>query len=491
MSQLPRRRFLTSAVSGATALSIGVSLGAKAGAAKAFRPLGANDDIRIGVAGVRGRGNGLMQSFHAAAGARVVALCDPDEGVLASRAKWFADRNEPVATYLDVRKMLDQDDIDVLVVATPNHWHSLMTIWGCQAGKDVYCEKPVSHNVFEGRKAAEAVTRYKRVVATGTQSRSSKGIREAIAWIHSGALGKVLVSRGLCYKSRPSIGKVSGPQPLPKGLDYNLWCGPADMEPLRRRQLHYDWHWVWATGNGDIGNQGIHQMDIARWALGVNHLSKRVVSIGGRFGYVDDGETPNTQAAFHEYDEGLLVFEVRGLYENNGNAEKEGYRKIKIGNVVECENGYVAIDTSRAWAYDNSGELIKKFEPGGNTVKMHIDNFLAAVRSRRNEDLVADFYQGHLSSALCHTGNISHRVGYLTPSEEVQKSFATESFADETYARFREHLSEKGVDLTQVKPVLGQPLNMDPYSETFQGHPTASLLLSRNYRAPFVVPDRV
>src|SRR6185295_851673 len=307
MNNITRRTFLKDSFLTAAALSVPVhSWG---------RVIGANDDIRIAIIGFNGRGKDHIEGIRKLPGVRIVALCDVDRTVLEREAQKLRDNSQPVETYTDVRRLLENKDVDAITTATPNHWHSLIAVWACQAGKDVYVEKPVSHNVWEGRKIVEAARKYKRIVQTGTQSRSSTGLKEAIHYLHEGQLGKIKLVRGLCYKRRPSIGKVDGKQPVPQGVDLDLWCGPAPLndEPLMRKKFHYDWHWIWATGNGDLGNQGIHQMDISRWALGVDHLSPRVWSLGGRFGYVDDGQTPNTQIVYHDYNKAPLIFEVRGL----------------------------------------------------------------------------------------------------------------------------------------------------------------------------------
>src|SRR6185436_208270 len=218
-------------------------------------------------------------------GVRLVALCDVDSNVLDRETQRLGKSNQSVRTYVDIRKLLEDKEVDTVSIATPNHWHSLAAIWAIQAGKDVYVEKPVSHEVWEGRKVVEAARKHNKIVQTGTQCRTNPGVQEAIKYIHDGNLGKVLLSRGLCYKRRASIGKVTTPQTPPATIDYDLWCGPSPKVPLMRTRLHYDWHWVWNTGNGDLGNQGIHQMDVARWAIKQNALSPAVFSVGGRLGY--------------------------------------------------------------------------------------------------------------------------------------------------------------------------------------------------------------
>ena len=307
MNSLNRRNFLKRSLLGAATVSF---------SARSWSQVaGANSAIRSAVVGFNGRGGSHINGLGglSAQGVRMVGLCDVDSNVLQGGVSKLDKAGTRVDGYTDIRKLLERKDIDVISIATPNHWHALATIWSVQAGKDVYVEKPVCHNVWEGRKMVEAARKYKKIVQTGTQCRSSSGIREAVQWVQGGNLGKITAARGLCYKPRGSIGKVEQDQPIPESINYDLWCGPAPMDPLRRARLHYDWHWIWNYGNGDLGNQGIHQMDIARWFLGENDLSPKVMSVGGRLGYVDDGETPNTQFVYHEYDSAPLIFEVRGL----------------------------------------------------------------------------------------------------------------------------------------------------------------------------------
>lgn len=475
MKKVTRRNFLTSSFISAASLSLPVRSWAQVP--------GANGDIRVAVVGFKGRGGSHIEAFSSMQGVRVVALCDADKNVLEYGAKKFRDRGQLVATHTDVRKLLENDQVDAISTATPNHWHALISIWACQAGKDVYVEKPVSHNVWEGRKIVEAARKYNRIVQTGTQSRSSAALREALEWVRAGNIGKIKISRGLCYKRRASIGKVNGPQPIPEGLDYDLWCGPAPMEPLMRKNLHYDWHWVWPTGNGDLGNQGIHQMDIARWALGKMELSPKVFSVGGRLGYEDDGQTPNTQFVVHDYEDSLLIFEVRGLPNKSGSSQMDKYRGQSVGHIIECEGGYLAGTT----AYDKEGKEIKKFSGGEN----HFANFIKAMRSRKTGDLAADILEGHLSSALCHTGNISYRLGKQKNPEQIRESIASDKEALETLGRMEEHLASNGVDLKSTKATLGVFLKMDPKKEQFINNTEANRLLTRDYRAPYVVPAKV
>ncbi|MBM3334563.1 Gfo/Idh/MocA family oxidoreductase, partial [Candidatus Sumerlaeota bacterium] len=408
---------------------------------------GANSDIRVAVIGFRGQGGGHINTLRRAKGVRITALCDADRDVLEGRAKQMG-----VEAYQDIRKLLESKNVDAVSIATPNHWHALATIWAIQAGKDVYVEKPVSHNVSEGRRAVEFARKHNKIVQSGTQSRSSlTGIKEAVAWVKAGNLGKIKVSRGLCYKRRDSIGKVDGPQPIPPGIDYDLWCGPALKLPLMRQRLHYDWHWVWNTGNGDLGNQGIHEMDVARWFLGVAELSPRILSVGGRLGYVDDGETPNTMVIIHDYPDAPLIYEVRGLPSKSGSNSMDKYKGAGIGIVIECEGGHVTVPSyTAATAYDKDGKVIREFKGSEG----HHDNWLKAVRSRKVEDLNADILEGHLSSALCHTGNISYRLGEQSSPDEVREGIKADKGLSEAFDRMVEHLRANGVDIARDKVTL-------------------------------------
>jgi hypothetical protein len=298
-------------------------------------------------------------------------------------------------------------------------------------------------------------------------------------------LGKIRVARGLCYKRRKSIGKVDGPQPVPKNIDFDIWTGPAPLKPLMRERLHYDWHWVRDTGNGDLGNQGIHQMDIARWVLGEDNLSPEVFSIGGRLGYIDDGDTANTQIVFHNYEKAPLIFEVRGLGSYAQNNQRPNYRGVEVGLVVDCENGYMVIPSySTATAYEHNGKEIRKFSGGGD----HFANFISAVRSRKREDLNADIWEGHVSSALCHTGNISYYLGGNASPGQVLEEIKGDALAAESIGRMLEHIQVNDVDLNATPVTFGKHLKMDATRTAFLGNDRANEMLTRVYRKPFVVP---
>jgi predicted dehydrogenase len=451
------------------------------------RLLGANDTIRMAVIGLNGKGAQHVELFRQTPGVQVAALCDPDSAILEREAQKFRDRNEKIALYRDIRKLLDDKSIDAVIVATPNNWHCLAGIWACQAGKDAYVEKPLSYNIWEGRKLVEAARKYNRIVQAGTQRRSDAGIMAIDDYLQKGNLGKILYVHGICYRERESIGKVDGPQPIPPSVDYDLWCGPAAKGPLMRKNLHYDWHWVWPTGNGEIGNNGIHSLDVCRWLLHQKQIAPRVISLGGRFGYKDDGETPNTQIAILDYKPAPILYEVRGLYRRAGEKILDNVRGIRFGEIIYCEGGSVAGD----FAYDREGKKIRQFgrDEGAN----HHLNFIASLRSRNRRDLHADVEECHLSTALCHMANISFRLGKETGGADIAKSLASLPAAVEAFESFQEHLLRNGVNINETPRLLGPWLEMDSSREEFTGEwaEQANRFLTREYRPPFVVPEKV
>ncbi len=484
-TSLNRRQFLKRASASAGVVAWNASAWAQVA--------GANDDLRVAVIGFNGRGREHIEGYRKLKGVRLVALCDVDGKVLDAETARLETAGISTAKFTDVRQLLESKDIDAVSIATPNYWHSLMGIWACQAGKDVYVEKPVSHNVWEGRQLVNATKTHQRIVQTGTQSRSSPALHEAVAFVRSGAIGKIKLARGFCYKPRQSIGSVTSPTTVPDHIHYDLWCGPTPKHPLMRKKLHYDWHWNFETGNGDVGNQGIHQMDIARWFLGENSLSPRILSVGARLGYKDDGNTPNTQVILHDYAAAPLIFEVRGLPKSKAFQEPASawgknmpdFRGVQIGVVIECEGGWVRIPNyESATVYDSSGKELKKFSRGGD----HFANFVAAVRSRKTTDLNAPILEGHLSSALCHTGNISHRLGQSLGPEAIRDRLKDNPIFADAFGRMVEHLQLNEVDLAATPLAIGPALTLNPSTETFVGNPEANKLLREEGRAPFVVP---
>ena len=488
MVRQTRRDFFKATLAAAATVTI-------AGTKSSGRVLGANDVIRVGVAGLNGRGGSHLSAFGGMQGVQVTYLIDPDKRVLNRAAARIRDDSKPQAVQ-DVRKALEDKNLDVISIATPNHWHALMTIWACQAGKDVYVEKPCSHNVFEGRIAVEAARKYNRIVQHGTQSRSG-GFAMMPELVKSGKYGKLLISRGLCYKAggghttRGDIG-FKEPKDPPAELDFDIWLGPAPQQPYHENLVHYRWHWFWDFGNGDIGNQGVHEIDKARWAIPGATLPRSVISLGGRIGHKDQGQTASSQIAVFDFGETQLIFEVRGL-------KSAPYLGQSIGNTLHFEEGVVA----GSMFYPKNGgkpEPVARVEykrgpgseGGGRGEGGHFGNFIAAVRSRRKEDLNADILEGHYSAALIHLANASLRLGEEVPFNPKTKVLADNKEASETFARMEDYLAkENGIKLEDWKYHLGRKLTVDASSERVTNEPMANRLLTREYRKPFVVPAKV
>jgi predicted dehydrogenase len=478
MSYLSRRRFLEDSMLAATAA---LAAGPISQVLAEEKSSSANDKLSVGIIGVNGRGGSHIAGFGSRKDCEITYICDCDEKIGRRRVEELGKKQGREPKYVkDMREMFDDKSLDIVSTATPNHWHSLCSIWAIQAGKDMYVEKPVSHNVSEGRRVVEAARKYNKICQTGTQCRSMPASIEAIEFVKSGKIGTVKIARGLCYKPRGSIG-ARGQYPVPANIDYNLWAGPAPMSPITRPKFHYDWHWQWECGNGDLGNQGIHQMDVARWGLGVDTLAKNVFSYGGRFSYVDAGETANTQVVVHDYGDKQLVFEVRGL-------KTDALRDAKVGVIFEGSEGYVVLTAyNKGAAFAKDGKtIIKEFDGGKD--QLHFDNFLTAVRSRNSKDLNADILEGHLSSALCHLGNISYRLGTRTSISEAKSRIASSGDLAETFDRYSEHLAANKVPLDTTEMLLGKSLPFNPETEKFVNDSEADVMLTREYRAPFIVP---
>ncbi|MCZ7636988.1 MAG: Gfo/Idh/MocA family oxidoreductase [Verrucomicrobia bacterium] len=314
--------------------------------------IGLGDTTAVG--GVGGRGHQLIPRIREVPNVQITALCDVDRAFLEREAQPFRDRGETVATHVDLRRVLDDPTIDVVVVALPNHWHALATVWACQAGKDVYVEKPLAHTIWEGRQMVAAARQHGRMVQVGTQNRSSPLLRQVFTDLQRGELGAIRLARALVYRARDGLGTVNAPTPVPATVDYDLWCGPVPTAPLMRRQLHYEWHWFWATGNGEIGNNGPHAIDLCRWALGQDQAPPHVLSVGGRFAFNDCGETANTHLTFLGYQPAPILCEIRNVRAAAGPDAMGRYRGRSGGVIIDCEGGYFAGDASGA------GSLIRK-----------------------------------------------------------------------------------------------------------------------------------
>ncbi|MBY0526850.1 MAG: Gfo/Idh/MocA family oxidoreductase [Gemmataceae bacterium] len=475
MTRMTRRSFL--AVSAAAPL-----LGRAAYASL----LGANDRIRVAVMGVRGRGRSHVDSYLAIPNVEVAYICDVDKNVVGPMVTKVekASGKAPVVVS-DIRKVLEDKSIDAISIATTNHWHALATVWACQAGKDVYVEKPGSHNVVEGRRMIEAARKYNRMVQHGTQSRSYEGVKTAVEFVRSGKLGKISFGRALVYKGRDSIGKHTQQLPVPEGIDYDLWLGPAPKKPIERLKLHYDWHWMWDYGNGEIGNTGVHQIDIARLVMGKG-MPTTIQSVGGRFGYEDDAQTPNTQLALFGYDDCQLLCEIRGL-------KTPPQHDVRLGEIWYGSEGILARDLrggTKAYLGKSKEPLVLS-DAKGNRDLDHFQNFIKAMKSRKSEDLNADIAEGHISSAMCHLANISHRLGKETAFDVRSQTFADSKEASESFQKLGDHLKDNGVKLEGTQYRLGRALKFDVKAETVPGDKEANALLNREYRMPFVVPEKV
>ena len=410
-----------------------------------------SDTVRIACVGLRGRGKSHMQAFTSLPNVDLVALCDIDDSVLATATKFVTEkRGTAPATYTDLRKMLEDKSIDAISIATPNHLHTLQTVWACEAGKDVYVEKPCSHDMFEAKQIVGAARKYNRIVQQGSQSRSNIALQEAVQKMREGLIGDVYHARGLCYKWRNTIGRKPE-APVPAGVDYDLWLGPAPKRAFTQNRFHYNWHWMWDYGNGDLGNQGIHEVDIARWGLGVKYPTK-VSAIGGHFMFDDDQETPNTLAVAFEFDDAgkkkMMTFEVRHWIGNIEADIKEFDKSVKsnsVGNLFYGSNGYLAIDGyTKYWSF-----IGKEQEPGPARKDGgdHFANFITAVRSHNKGELNAEIEEGAISTTLVHLANISYR--------------------------------------------LGRTINFDAASYSCPGDKEATAMFRREYRKPFVVPQFV
>jgi predicted dehydrogenase len=428
-----------------------LSATAAASAGAAFAAKSPNDTIRVACVGVRGQGNSHIRAYNAMQNVEIAAVCDIDENVLNQRLGEIEKaKGKRPASYTDYRKLLEDKSIDAVSIATPNHTHALITIAACQAGKDVYVEKPCAHNIFEARQMVKAARKYDRIVQHGTNSRSTVALREGMQSLQDGLIGEVYMGRGLCFKWRNTIGHEPDSD-VPAGVHYDLWLGPAPKRPFSKNRFHYQWHWNWDYGNGDLGNQGIHEMDICRWGLGVKHPTK-VSAIGGKFMFDDDQNTPNTLVASYEFDEGgkkkMLVFEVRHWISNHEAGIGEGGRRRDpntIGNIFYGSKGYMAVDGYATYKTFLGRE--QEPGPGKSEGGSNWENFIKAVRSHKVSDLNADIEEGALSTELMHLANISYRVG--------------------------------------------RTLHFDAQTLKVKNDPEANALFTRQYRAPFVVPEKV
>ena len=488
---LSRRDFVERAILAATAA---LATGSMSQNSNAFEPaparrVGPNDKLRVATIGVNGQGGGHLSEWLKLPDVEVVAICDCDPAAYRKVIGKFKDAKTQPAYVQDVRKLLEDKSIDAVSIATPNHWHALMSVWAMQAGKDVYIEKPCSHNVREGRVMTQWARKLGRICQMGVQSRSMTGMRSTLDFVKSGKIGKVSVAKAVCFRRRGSIGMVDTPASIPEGMDFDLWCGPAPKVVPIRKKLHYDWHWVSATGNGDLGNQNPHELDKARWGLGKQELPKRVLSIGGRLGYIDNGDVANSQVTFYEWDDALLISDVRGL--DIKSSVTFGLKGVKpfdgASNLWYGTDGYVvAPNYTSGVAFDLDGNVIDQWS--GGDYKAHFANFVKAIRSRNYKDLHLDIEDGHLSSALAHLGNVSWQLGKTTSVSDRPKSWSMHKHVAETLDSFEAYTKENNVDFSATKLSLGVELSIDPKTE-LSTNEAANKLFTRDYRKGFVLPE--
>ena len=474
MGATTRRGFLTRALAAGTIAVLPSS-----------RIRGANDRLRVGLIGCGGRGTDAhIPGFAKQAGVVIAAVCDADKQRAASTAKAIESKyGNPVEPYVDMRKMLDRKDIDVIANATQNYWHGLSTIWACQAGKHVYVEKPLSHYIWEGRQMVSAARKYNRLVQCGTQHRSETHFAESIQWIRAGNLGAIKHVMAFDNKPRSSCGKRETPLPIPETVDYDLWCGPAQKVPIYRDRLQYDCSFDWNTGDGESCNQGVHEIDVARWCLGEKGLPRRVLSLGGRFAFNDACNTPNSQITCYDFPTAPILYEVHNLTKARDSKEMPNYRGESVGVMVECEGGSVSLYRGIAW--DRDGKEVRKFTGGGD----HFANFIAAVRKGDTKALSADIAEGHISTAVCHTGNISYRLGAKASRQQIQAQLQEAPAFLPVFERFMEHLTANGVDVAAPTVTLGPWLRIDAKDERFEDNQAANRLARGSYRDPYIVPE--
>ena len=485
--QITRRHFVDAAVGMAAAALARPGVTAESPAtAVAPRPVGPNEKIRVAVVGLSGRGKTHVTEWLANPNAELVAVSDCDPAGLVKRRPELEAMPRQPRFEQDFRRLLDDKSIDVISIATPNHWHALMAVWAMQAGKDVYVEKPCGHTVEEGRVITQWARKLGRICQMGAQSRSMTGMRQAIDFVHGGGIGDVKVAHAICYKRRPSIGLVDTPAPLPPGIDFDLWAGPAEKVVPIRKQLHYDWHWDHRTGNGDLGNQNPHEIDKARWGLGKRDLPRRVVSLGGRLGYVDNGDTANTQVTLFQWDDALVISDVRGLEIKTPPTVARKAGRVGVANIWWGTTGYVVTPKYNAGvAFDYDGNELAQWSGGGD--QLHFANFVTGVRSRNPADLHLDIEEGHISSAMAHLGNISWTLGTVVPVGTRPSIAAADEHVRETFASLEAHLAENGVDFAATPLKLGRELTIDPRTER-SSDPEANALFGREYRRGFELP---
>lgn len=447
----------------------------------ATRWRGPNETVRVAILGLRGRGNDLHAEFRKVPGVTVAALCDVDPAVLDQRLTEAKKHGESPVAYADPRRVFDDAGIDAVVVATPNHTHALLAVLALQAGKHVYVEKPVAHDLEEGRRLVAAARHHRGIVQAGTQNRSEEGLIAAYAALHAGELGKIRSIHGICYRDRAGIGKRSAPLSPPPGLDYDLWLGPAQDVPILRDSFHYDWHWSFNTGNGDVGNQGPHELDMICWALRDPGLPQFAFSVGGRLGWNDAGDTPNVQACCFRFAGGIPVgFEVRNLVPK----PRTGYHGLdSTGVVVTTDRGELRAQRGGAVFVDPDGKQLHAWK--GPARISHAANFIEAVRQGDRASLRSEVELGHHAAAMAHLANASFRLGRAGSLEEARKASADLAEFGGQLDRMADTLARCAVADPRVS--IGARLEVDPATGMCTD-PAAKALLAREARRGHEVP---
>ena len=479
--QFSRRDFIEKTILGTAAtLAAGTVFSACFTGQENHKTIPPSDRVNIAMVGMRGYGMKLSEAFSNVSGCNITHVCDVDTAVGAKgRAHIERLTGATPAFVKDLRKVFDRKDIDAVALAIPHHWHALAAVWAMQAGKHVYLEKPVTHNIREGRSLTAAAAKYKRVVQSGTQLRSNTSMTRAVEYIRKGKLGEVKVVKCLAYKRRKSIGPAGRHSP-PNTVDYDLWTGPAPLLPITRERFHYDWHWLWEYGNGGLGNNGVHRVDLARWALNLKGLGDSVLSFGGRYGYEDAGVTPNTQMTFHQFGDKTVIQELRGL-------PTRPYLECRNGVLFFGTEGHIHFEKGEARLFDPDGKYVRSLQADPEATT-HQDNFVRAVRAGDPKTLNGGLEEGIASAALCHVGSICHRVGRPSPESEVARALEQLNNPEEaihTLARTRAHLGYKNI---HDHFTLGPVLQLDSQNETILNHQEADTLLGRDYREPYVLP---
>jgi predicted dehydrogenase len=485
MSKIPtamasRRRFIQTV--GATTL-VGFGF-------PALGAVGANNRVRLGLIGCGWRGGQLFKEFNKLPDIEFVAIADPDTACMDKVAAMAPDNTgAKLARHVDYRKLLEQPDIDAVVIASPNHWHALHMIHACQAGKDVYVEKPVSRHIGEHAMMLAAEKAHGRIVQAGTQNRSETGLKEAFDAMRAGELGKILSARGLCYRNRDSIGKIDTPLVPPSTINYDLWLGPAEDQPILRPKLHYDWHWDYNTGNGDMGNQGPHELDLISMCLGDPEPPKSMRAFGGRFAWNDAGNSANLHTSWFELAGVPVIFEVNNLWVKPGTNAAPAFKSLRVGVIITCEKGeFRGGRGGGQWVSPDGKERLRRFAGDGGS--NHQKNFIEAVRSRRAEDLAAPLWASCRSAMLSHMANISYRAGTPAAVADIRAALPEQKELHEVLDTQIEHLGRWEIDPEKTRFALGAEVTADPATATLTGPLAGKPVAAPVHRKGYEIPEK-